>query len=81
MHWGGRSVESNSWMSVVVMTETSVLMGTENLMYSVVVWEVECACGGICVEMGCQSSGRVVGFGIGHCHGRGGHPKNVRIVY
>jgi hypothetical protein len=32
MHWGGRSVESNLWMSVVVMTETSVLMGTENLM-------------------------------------------------
>ena len=22
----------------------------------------------------------VVGFGSGHCRGRGGHPKNVRIV-
>jgi hypothetical protein len=32
MHWGGRLVESNLRMSVVVMMEMSVLMGTENLM-------------------------------------------------
>ncbi len=26
MHWVGRSVESSSWMSVVAMMETSVLL-------------------------------------------------------
>jgi len=45
----------------------------------VVMWEGWCVCGGVCVGMGCQSSGRVVVFGSVHCIGRGDRWRNVRI--
>ena len=32
MHSGGKSVESNSWRSVVAMSETLEVTGMENLM-------------------------------------------------